>query len=132
MTTPAAAAQYLAEHLAQMSNRKVAIYNPHNKPIEELPTIFGFNNGGVFGFLHALLLSEDGVWLGDHDCSSEGYMPHDLGILEGTRPDRHETFRKHYPDGYKMEFVGYDQVRSHEKLMKIITKLTKEESDEAN
>jgi hypothetical protein len=36
-------------------------------------------------------------------------MPADLGILEGTRPDRHEEFKAHYPDGYRMEFVGYEE-----------------------
>jgi hypothetical protein len=30
-------------------------------------------------------------------------------ILEGTRPDRHEEFKAHYPDGYRMEFVGYEE-----------------------
>jgi hypothetical protein len=45
-------------------------------------------------------------------------MEHDLGILEGTRPDRHETFQKHYPDGYRMEFIPGDVVRerTHEGL----------------
>ena len=40
-------------------------------------------------------------------------MPSDLGVLDGTRPDRHETFQKHYPDGYRMEFVRYDEVDGH-------------------
>ena len=47
------------------------------------------------------------------DCSHEGYMTHDLGILEGSKPDRHETFRKHYPDGYRMDFVPMSDTRSH-------------------
>jgi hypothetical protein len=51
--------------------------------------------------------------LGGHGCSSEAYMPADLGCLEGTRPDRHETFRGHYPDGYRMEFVRYGEVEAH-------------------
>jgi len=44
-------------------------------------------------------------------------MPADLGILEGTRPDRHEQFRQHYPEGYSMEFVGIDKVESHSGLL---------------
>jgi hypothetical protein len=43
-------------------------------------------------------------------------MRHDLGILEGTRPDRHETFQQHYPDGYCMDFVPRDDVMTHEGL----------------
>ena len=113
MTTPAAARLYEVQHLLEWEGRPVAIFNPHNKPIAELPVIYGFNNGGSPGWMSAVLLAEDGTGLGGHTCSSEAYMPHDLGVLEGARPDRHETFRQHYPDGYRMEFIGSDQVMTH-------------------
>jgi hypothetical protein len=116
MTTPAAARLYEAQHLLEMEGRRLAHFNPHNKPIEELPVIYGFNNGGAPGWMNAQLLAEDGEALGGHVCSSEAYMPHDLGCLEGTRPDRHETFREHYPDGYRMEFIGAKDVLTHEGL----------------
>ncbi len=116
MTTKAAAAPYLAEHQRELQGRKVAIYNPFDMPVESLPVIYGFNNGGPEGFLGAVLLAEDGTCLGSHCCSDECYMPHDLGILEGTRPDRHERFKEHYPDGYRMEFVGHAAVESHKGL----------------
>lgn len=90
-----------------------AVYNPHHKPVEELPIIYGFNNGGSPGWYSAVLLAEDGEGLGGHLCSHECFMPGDLGILEGSRPDRHETFRQHYPNGYRMEFIPGDQVRTH-------------------
>jgi hypothetical protein len=120
MTTPAAAALYEAQHLREHEGRAVAVHNPHGKPLDELPVIYGFNNGGTRGFMSALLIAQDGTELGGHICSSEAYMPADLGILEGTRPDCHEGFRKHYPDGYRMEFVGYDQVPNHAALMEAI------------
>jgi len=108
MTTPGNKRLYEQEHVERNKRKGWAIHNPHGKPLEDLPVIYGFNNGGsVVGFLDARLLAEDGTLLGSHACSSEAYMPHDLGILEGSRPDRHETFRKHYPDGYRMEFVGF-------------------------
>ena len=113
MTTTEAAARYEAQHQAEHHARGTAVFNPHNKPVVELPTIYGFNNGGGGGFLSACLIAEDGTPLGSHACSSEGYMPADLGILEGTRPDRHADFQKHYPNGYKMEFVGYEAVPAH-------------------
>ena len=116
MTTDAAARLYEAQHLYEMEGKKVAIYNPLDKPVEELPIIYGFNNGGSKGWYSAVLLAEDGTCLGGHICSSEAYMPHDLGILEGTRPNRHEDFKKHYPEGYRMEFVGWDAVKQHEGL----------------
>jgi hypothetical protein len=76
--------------------------------------IYGFNNGGSSGWYTAISLAEDGTCLGSHICSHEGYMPHDLGVLEGSRPDRHEhDYQKHYPNGYRMEFVSSDEVKEH-------------------
>lgn len=124
MTTPEAAARYLAEYQREVAGRPIAIYNPQGKPIEELPVIYGFNNGGRRDWLRAQLTAEDGTPLGSHICSDEAYMPGDLGVIEGTRPDRHEDFRKHYPDGYRMEFVRYDEVRGHARLMAAIEKAT--------
>jgi hypothetical protein len=117
VTTPAAAALYEAQHVHAHEGRRTAIFNPHGKPANKLPVIYGFNNGGEVGWLDAVLLAEDGTQLGSHICSTESYMPADLGVLEGTRDDRHETFRKHYPDGYRMEFVRYADVKTHTKLL---------------
>ena len=116
MTTPAAARLYLEQHLHQWEGKGYAVYNPHGKPLGELPVIWGFNNGGSPGWYSAVLLADNGHCLGWHCCSAEGYMPHDLGVIEGSRPDRHETFRKHYPDGYRMDFVGFDEVMNHDGL----------------
>jgi len=118
MTTEKAAAHYLARHEHEVEGRKWAVYNPKNKPIEELPIIYGFNNGGSPGWLTAQLLAEDGHALGSHACSHEGYMEHDLGILEGSRPDRHKNFKKHYPEGYRMEFISHSKVKGHEGIDK--------------
>ena len=113
MTTEAAARAYLAEHQTQWGGRPLAVHNPHDKPLADLPVIYGFNNGGSAGLLMAVLIAEDGTGLGSHACSAEGYMPHDLGCIQGSRPDRHEAFRAHYPDGYRMEFVGYETAGDH-------------------
>ena len=117
MTTEAAARLYLAQHQVEWEGKGYAVYNPHNKSLGELPVIYGWNNGGSPGSYSAGLMAEDGTYLGGHICSSEGYMEHDLGILEGARPDRHEGFRKHYPDGYRMDFVGEREVRTHQGLL---------------
>lgn len=95
MTTPAAAAYYEAQHVDQHQGRNVAVFNPHSKPVGDLPVIYGFNNGGSAGWMSAALIAEDGTELGGHCCSSEAYMPADLGVLDGTRSDRHEEFQKH-------------------------------------
>lgn len=93
-----------------------AVYNPHGREIGSLPVIYGFNNGGRPGWLYGQLIAEDGTDLGGHLCSHELYMPGDLGVLEGSRADRHEAFRSHYPDGYRMDFVSHGDVLSHPAL----------------
>lgn len=113
MTTEYAAKLYEVQHVQQHSGRGYAVFNPNGVDESTLPIIYGFNNGGSLGWMSAVLLAEDGTGLGGHLCSSEGYMPADLGVLEGTRPDRHEEFRQHYPNGYRMEFVRGEDVLTH-------------------
>jgi hypothetical protein len=113
MTTPAAAEKYLNEHRQQWGGRPFKVHNPHNKPLEELPVIYGFNNGGSPGWYHAVSLAADGTCLGLHICSHEDYMPADLGLIENSRLDREEAFAAHYPEGYRCEFVPCDEVTSH-------------------
>lgn len=102
-----------------MNDDNFAVFNPHNKPTEDLPIIYGFNNGGSdrSGGYSGCLIAEDGTGMGGHFCSSEGFMYGDLGILKGHRPDRHEDFQKHYPDGYRMDFVKKSDVKNHEGLI---------------
>lgn len=132
MTTEAAARLYEAQHLYAMEGKQEVTYNPHSKPLEELPRILCFNNGGSRDWYHAVAIAEDGTCLGQHVCSSEGYMKHDLGVLEGTRLDRHEeSYSKHYPDGYVMEWVPSNEIRTNEKLMKAfdLNKLKHQEAE---
>jgi hypothetical protein len=79
------------------------------------PKIFCFLNqqsGGNPGMAYAI--AEDGTILGTHFCSCDGYVPEDLGVSPGTRPDRHETYKEHYPDGYEMEFIPCSELQDHE------------------
>jgi hypothetical protein len=97
----------------EVQGQPVAVYNPKDNYVMALPVIYGFNNGGGGDMWFAQLIAQDGTALGSHCCSHEGFMPGDLGIIEGTRPDRHEGFRRHYPDGYRMEFVPGSEVKRH-------------------
>jgi hypothetical protein len=80
------------------------------------PKIYAFSNvvGGGDGIAYAM--AEDGTILGSHWCSHEGYVPMDLGVTEGSRPDLHVKYAEHYPNGYEMEFVPASQARTHEGL----------------
>lgn len=121
MTIKAAAALYLAQHVYEHEGKGWAVFNPHDKPVSELPAIYGFNNGGSRDWWEAVALSADGKCLGGHCCSHEAYMPHDLGVLEGTREDRHtDQYQKHYPDGYRMVFVASDEIKDHAGLQEAI------------
>jgi hypothetical protein len=112
MTTPQAAERYLQQHLATVNGKPTSVYNPNNKPVEDLPVIYGFNNGGSPGWYEGVILAEDGKCLGGHICSHEGYMPYGLGMIEG-RPDRHEAFTAHYPNGWRCAFVKSEDLVSH-------------------
>lgn len=79
-----------------------------------LPKIYCFSavRGGGDGGAYAM--AEDGTVLGSHWCSHEMYVSGDLGVKEGSRPDRHkEDYAPHYPDGYEMEFVCAADIDGH-------------------
>lgn len=116
MTTEAAARLYLAQHQVAVEGRRPVVHNPNGLPVESLPAIYGFNNGGSPGWFEAVAIAEDGTGLGMHCCSAEGYMPSDLGILEGTAPSRHETYREHYPEGYRMVWIPSEEIEGHAAL----------------
>lgn len=80
--------------------------------------VFSGVEGGKEGCCYAM--TEDGTVLGSHFCSSEGFARGDLGVTEGSRPDRHKTYAEHYPDGYEMEFVASRDFDTHEGLQKAI------------
>lgn len=94
------------------------VFNPHNTPVQELPTIFGFDNSpGPHDWHNAIAIAEDGTCVGGHCCSHESFVPGDLGCTPGWRLDRHrETYQKHYPDGYKMEFIPSAESKGHKGL----------------
>ena len=90
------------------------IFNPQDRPIEELPLVYGFNNGdSLLGFLDAVLLAEDGACLYGHTCSTEGWMPSDLGIAEHGNEVPRDVCRRHYPHGFRMEFVRTSAQPTH-------------------
>ena len=101
---------------------KFKVFNPNNISTDELPTIYGFNNGGYKQSYTGILLAEDGTELGQHLCSDESFMLEDLGIIDGWQNDRHEVFKKHYPQGYKMDFVSHEYAKTHEGLQHAIKK----------
>lgn len=109
---------------------EVEIFNPRNKPVSELPIIYGFNEGllqnEIYGpVYHGRLIHSDGYSCGTHICSNEEWMKTDLGIKKGSAPYRHEELRKMSPHGYVMEFVSLHDVPTHAALQAAISKARK-------
>lgn len=77
------------------------------------PKIFVFVNGGQPGLLDVVAIAEDGCYLAGHACSSEYYIPWDMGF-KGTH--QHSKYDAHYPNGWELEFVK--KPKKHEGLMK--------------
>lgn len=57
------------------------------------------NKDDVIGFA----VAEDGTGLAQHLSSSESFSQHDMGITSNWK---HETYDKHYPDGYELKWIG--------------------------
>ncbi len=95
------------------------VVNPEGKDEAELPRIYVFINGWMAGPV-PVAVSADGYGLGSHACSSEGFIPSDMGLYEGSRPDRHEAYLKHYPQGYVMEYVPDFDIAGHEGINEAI------------
>ena len=91
--------------------------------------IYCFSNvvGGGDGV--ALAIAQDGVVLGSHYCSHEGYVTHDLVDDNGFRSDLQKGYADHYPDGYEAEFIANADIDGHEGLQAAF-KLNKAQPDE--
>lgn len=131
MTTEQAEIMYLNQHLEDCKDLKNVIYNPHNIKYDKLPFIYGFNNGFRESFFEAFLLSEDGICLGGHACSNESYMPWDLAIIN-PNSDRHNAFKKHYPNGYRMIFIPSNDVKNNTGLQEAISNFEKKQQELKN
>jgi hypothetical protein len=103
----------------QTDEEGFCFYNPLGKPISELPSIYGFSNGGGGWGIMAQLITQDGVPIGTHICSAFHFMYGDLAI---TNPlsSRHESFREYYPDGYQLEMVIDEGKATHPGLIEAI------------
>lgn len=103
-----------------MFDERYAVYNPQQKPIAELPVIYGYGKPPSHTGAGGIAIAEDGTHLANHFCSHEGFMLSDLGILRGSSPYKHQDYQTHYPDGYRMEFVSYKDVVDHTGLQQAL------------
>jgi hypothetical protein len=77
------------------------------------PKIYGFVNGGSPGWYNVAAVTEDGLCVAGHLCSHPSYGQHDIGVTSNWK---HEIYRKHYPDGFDVEWVA--DVSAHEGIQR--------------
>ena len=83
------------------------------------PKIYCFIKGGSSGWLNVVGIAEDGHVLSGHTSSTREFAIHDIGI---TSDWKHEEYQEHYPDGYELEWIEYDDVPNHKGLNDAIEK----------
>lgn len=88
-----------------------SIHNPHDQPLDSLPVIYGYCKGGGF-LLRGIVVAEDGTLFGGYAHRTDEGLQKSLGMIEGSRPDRQEVFRDHYPDGYRTQYVTFREFRA--------------------
>lgn len=71
--------------------------------------------GDVIGYA----VAEDGTGLSSHLSSSVGFSQHDMGF---TGTWKHDVYKKHYPDGYEVEWVNESDIEGHEGLQAALVK----------
>ena len=99
------------QHRKATENLDPVAFNPQDKPLEDLPKVYGFHNGGTPGFYYGQLLALDGTPLGSCVIEHGDFMEWELGVNDKASW-RHEQISDHYPDGYVMEYVGLKEVKS--------------------
>jgi hypothetical protein len=91
----------------------------HNAPVNHVkvcelctdkPLIFAWLNGGSSEWYRCMSMSEDGEVLAGHVCSHENFAPHDLGVTSNWK---HEEYIKKYPDGFRITYVPYAEVKNY-------------------
>lgn len=82
-------------------------------PMREL---YLFNNGSPFkGWNDCYSMTDDGHVLGNHICSADTFMMHDLH----DRPGRLKVIKEYFKDeDYQVIVIPSDEVRNHEGLKK--------------
>lgn len=94
-----------AENLIVATERQLrtdeAIHNINKETA--LPRIYVFSMEGNPGEGPFIAMAEDGAIVGNHYCSSEAWACHDL--ISNLTPNHHfEEYKRHYPNGFEMEF----------------------------
>lgn len=76
--------------------------------------IYAFNNGGSPGFMSAIAIGDDGKIVGQHCCSHEVFMQHDLGVIGNWK---HDGYDAAYGAGnWSIEWVSSDHIDGHAAL----------------
>jgi len=73
------------------------------------------NNAEITGDVIGYALAEDGVCIASHFSSGCNWSKHDMGI---TSDWHHDSYKKHYPDGYELEWIDFKDLDNHSEFLK--------------
>lgn len=93
---------------------------------KNLPVIYGITEHETRNGLQGYAIDgQTGEVLESHYCSSEGFAKNDLGFskipMEASayfHKKVHETYSKKYPEGYRMEWIGF--WKSNSKIIELV------------
>ena len=91
-------------------------------PEHRLPTIYGYAHPLETGDVLAIAVAEDGTYLASHLSSNEVFASADLFMNTLWEQYLHEKYVKHYPLGYKTEWVPSHEMASHAGLQAALEK----------
>ena len=79
------------------------------------PKIYLFKASTYQGMASYVALSQDGIFLAQHICSSEWFARKDM-----QSSDKLLKYSNHYKDGCELVFISEYEIPSHEALQKAI------------
>ena len=100
------------EFITRYNGHMQAFYNPNNRLIADLPTIYGYTAERKGSSLVGRLVAQDGTIFASQICDDESHMLISFGIISNAN-ENHKMFKEHYPDGYKMELVLEKETPTH-------------------
>lgn len=102
-------------------------FNPNGLPTDELPVVYGFDNGNSDdGFAIGVLIDADGERIAECETGDSEELQQELGLL-GTPAlmaalSIHCYLNRKHPDGYVTKFVKYEDVLKDPGLQEAIEK----------
>jgi hypothetical protein len=78
------------------------------------------NDAEITGDVIGMAISEDGKQIASHYCSGVNWAKHDMGL---TSDWKHEIYDDLYPNGYELEWIDIENIKTHPVLSLVFEKV---------